>query len=85
MNQLSSIKQRALAPTPAFFKKLRAAGLVLTAIGLAIAGIGDTLPGVVVKAAGYIILAGTVLAAVSQTTVEDSVKQLWEELHNEQS
>lgn len=84
MNQLSSIKQRALAPTPTFFKKLRLIGLALIAVSAAIAGIGMPLSDIITKAAGYIAVAGAVLSAVSQTTVEDKVKQLWEELPDEQ-
>lgn len=84
MNQLSSIKQRALAPTPVFFKKLRLIGLALATIGAAIAGIHTPLPAVITQAAGYIAVAGAVITAVSQTTVEDQVKQLREELPHEQ-
>ncbi|GGH65755.1 hypothetical protein HNQ91_002014 [Filimonas zeae] len=84
MNQLSSITQRALAPTPVFFKKLRLIGLALLTISAAIAGIKTPLPGIITQVAGYIAVAGAVLSAVSQTTVEDKVKQLWEELPHEQ-
>lgn len=84
MNQLSSITQRALAPTPVFFKKLRLIGLALATISAAIAGIHTPLPEIITKAAGYLAVAGTVLTAVSQTTVEDKVKQLREELPHEQ-
>ena len=70
-----NIVQRATAPTPSFFKRLRNIGLALAAIGTAIITAPITLPAAVVTVAGYIVVAGSVIGAVSQfTTVKDSVE-----------
>ena len=60
---------RVVAPTPSFFQKLRNIGLALAAISAAIISSPITLPAMVVTVAGYLAVAGTVLGAVSQTTV----------------
>jgi hypothetical protein len=75
MNQLSSIKQRVQAPTPAFFQKLSAIGFVLTAISGAILGLPLALPAVLKQIAGYMGMAATIVTAVSRTAVEDTAKQ----------
>lgn len=70
-----NIVQRATAPTPNFFKRLRNIGLALAAIGTAIITAPITLPAAVVTVAGYIVVAGSVIGAVSQfTTAKDSVE-----------
>ena len=70
-----NIVQRATAPTPSFFKRLRNIGLALAAIGTAIITAPITLPAAVVTVAGYIVVAGSVIGAVSQfTTSKDSVE-----------
>ena len=70
-----NIVQRATAPTPSFFKRLRNIGLALAAIGTAIITAPITLPAVVVTVAGYIVVAGSVIGAVSQfTTAKDNVE-----------
>ncbi|WP_213087047.1 hypothetical protein [Chitinophaga agrisoli] len=68
-----NILQRLAAPTPRLFKKLRAAGLVLTAAGVSVLGVAANLPQVVVSVAAYLVVGGGVLSAVSQLTVENSV------------
>jgi ABC-type xylose transport system permease subunit len=60
---------RVVAPTPAFFQKLRNIGLVLAAISAAIISAPISLPAMVVTVAGYLAVAGSVLGAVSQITV----------------
>jgi hypothetical protein len=62
--------QRARSATPGFFKKLRNIGLLLTAIGGAIFAAPITLPTILVTAAGYLTVAGTVVSAISQLTVK---------------
>lgn len=70
-----NIVQRATAPTPNFFKKLRNIGLALAAISAAIVTAPISLPAVVVTVAGYIAVAGSVIGGVSQfTTANDSVQ-----------
>ena len=67
-----NIIERALAPTPAFFKKLRFLGLILTTASGILIGGGTIQPGVVLEIIQHIASAGAVLIAVSQITVEDS-------------
>jgi uncharacterized membrane protein HdeD (DUF308 family) len=73
-----NIVKRATAPTPKFFKILRNIGLVLAAIGGGILTAPVSLPVGLVTAGGYIVLAGGVLSAVSQITVDDNAIQLRE-------
>ena len=65
---------RAQAPTPRFFKLLRTIGLALLAVSGAILTAPVALPVVVVTIAGYTAVAGGVLSAVSQVTVDDGKK-----------
>ena len=68
MTQPPTLKQRVQAPTPRFFKKIRNVGLALAAVSATILAAPVTLPAVVVQAAGYLAVAGSVASAVSQTT-----------------
>ncbi|MCE5331753.1 MAG: hypothetical protein LLF95_06400 [Bacteroidales bacterium] len=65
-----SVVERVKAPTPKFFRTLRTIGLTLAAIGGAILASPIALPAGLVAAAGYIVLAGGVVSAVSQTAVD---------------
>jgi len=67
-----NIQERAKAPTPKFFKVLRTIGLSLLAVSGSIMAAPIALPAAVVTAAGYVAVAGGVISAVSQVTVEDS-------------
>lgn len=69
-----NIVQRVKAPTPKFFKTLRTIGLALAAAGGAILASPIALPAGLVAAAGYVILAGGVVTAVSQTAVDTTNK-----------
>lgn len=69
------IIERVKAPTPTFFVTLRTIGLALAAAGGAILASPIALPSGLVAAAGYIILAGGVMSAVSQTAVETANKK----------
>ena len=62
-----TIKDRIQAPTPPFFKKLRNAGLGILAIGTSLLAAPVALPAILLKIAGYLAVAGTVAATVSQT------------------
>jgi len=64
-----NLVDRALAPTPSFFQKLRNIGLALAAISAAIIASPVSLPAIVVTVAGYLAVAGSVLGAVSQITI----------------
>ena len=72
-----NLVERIQAPTPKWFKTLRAIGLALAAIGGAIVAAPVALPAGLVSVAGYLGLAGGVITAVSQTAVsteEEPVK-----------
>lgn len=70
-----TIRKRITAPTPKFFKVLRNIGLVLAAVGGTILTAPVALPAAVVTIGGYVTVAGGVLSAVSQLTVEEEQPQ----------
>ncbi len=70
------ILERAQAPTPKFFKLLRTVGLALLAVSGALMTAPVSLPAVIITVAGYTAVAGGVLSAVSQVTVDDAEKKL---------
>ncbi len=70
-----SIVERISAPTPKFFRTLRTIGLVLGAVGGALLAAPVALPATLVAVAGYVVLAGGVITAISQTAVDDEAKQ----------
>ncbi|AQS92737.1 hypothetical protein BXQ17_01050 [Polaribacter sp. BM10] len=55
-----------------FFKVLRTIGLSLLAVSGSIMAAPIALPAALVTAAGYVAVAGGIISAVSQVTVEDS-------------
>ena len=65
------IVERIKAPTPKFFKILRSIGLALLAISGTVVAAPIVLPVTVVTVAGYMAVAGGVISAVSQLTVDD--------------
>jgi uncharacterized membrane protein HdeD (DUF308 family) len=65
-----SLVERLTAPTSKFFKTIRNIGLCLAAIGGAIIASPVTLPAIAVTVAGYLTVAGGVMTAVAQATVE---------------
>jgi len=69
-----NIINRAQAPTPKFFKVLRTIGIVMLAVSGSLLTAPVTLPAAIISVAGYVAVAGGVLSAVSQVTVEDSSK-----------
>lgn len=71
---MNAIK-RAQAPTPKFFKTLRAIGLVLAAIGSALVAAPIALPTAIITLGGYLAVAGGVVSAVSQLTAEPNTKE----------
>jgi uncharacterized membrane protein YeiH len=70
INDLSII-QRMKAPTPKFFRVLRNIGLALAAASGAVLAAPIALPAAVITAATYVAVAGGVLTAVSQATVDE--------------
>ncbi|TWI12465.1 hypothetical protein IQ31_05589 [Sphingobacterium siyangense] len=69
-----NVLERAQAPTPKFFKVLRSIGLIVAAVGGAIVTAPVALPVAVVTVGGYLTVAGGVLSAISQITVDDKDK-----------
>jgi mitochondrial fission protein ELM1 len=67
-----SLKERVLAPTPKFWKKIQRIGILLTAIGTAVVTAPVALPAAVITAGSYVAFGGGLIAAMSQFTVEDS-------------
>jgi len=70
-----NVIDRAQAPTPKFFKVIRSVGLVIAAAGAAILTAPVALPAAIVTVGGYLTLAGSVLSAISQVTVDDNQKK----------
>lgn len=68
---MKSIVERAQEPTPKFFRKLRNIGLSIAAIAATIIAAPVALPAVVIKIAGYLAVAGSVMSGVSQVTVKN--------------
>jgi len=65
-----NIIERAQAPTPKIFRTLRNIGLVLAAASGVLLTSPVVLPAIVIAAASYAAVAGAVLTAVSQLTVQ---------------
>jgi uncharacterized membrane protein HdeD (DUF308 family) len=69
-----NVVERTKSPTPKFFRVLRSIGLALLAVSGSVIAAPVVLPTVVVSVAGYLAVAGGVLSAVSQMTVDDDAK-----------
>ena len=63
-----TVIERAQAPTPKFFKKVRNGGILLATIGAALLASPTGLSPALLKIAGYLTVAGGVASAVSQVT-----------------
>ncbi|MFN8254163.1 MAG: hypothetical protein U0W24_00645 [Bacteroidales bacterium] len=64
-----SLIKRITAPTPRIFKIIRAVGLGLAAIGSAILA-APAMPSILISIAGYMMVAGAVMSAISQVAVD---------------
>jgi uncharacterized membrane protein HdeD (DUF308 family) len=71
-----NIVARAKAPTPKFFRVFRSIGLALLAISGSLIAAPVVLPTAVVAVAGYLAVAGGVISAVSQITVDNSTSSV---------
>jgi hypothetical protein len=69
-NNQMNIIDRVQAPTPKWFKVLRTIGITLVSIGGAVLASPVALPAGIVSVAGYLILGGSIVTAVSQTGVK---------------
>lgn len=65
-----NLVERLTAPTSKFFRIIRNVGLCLAAAGGAIIAAPVTLPAAIVAAAGYLTVAGGIMTAVAQATVD---------------
>ncbi|RBL90463.1 hypothetical protein [Chitinophaga flava] len=61
--------ERLTASTPPFFSRVRNIGLILTVVSGALMGV-PAIPAIIVKVAGYLAVAGTVMSGVSQAAVQ---------------
>lgn len=66
-----TILNRFTAPTPKLFQRIRNVGLTLAAIGGVLIAAPIALPTTIITIGGYLTVAGGVLSAVSQLTVND--------------
>jgi hypothetical protein len=69
-NNNLNIVERIKAPTPRWFKIIRNIGIALATVGGVIIASPVALPVGLVSAAGYLILGGSIISAVSQTGVK---------------
>lgn len=69
-NRNMNVVERALAPTPKWFKILRTVGIALATIGGTIIAAPVALPVGLVSAAGYLVLGGSIISVVSQTAIK---------------
>ncbi|MGK7392891.1 MAG: hypothetical protein ACNS60_21235 [Candidatus Cyclobacteriaceae bacterium M2_1C_046] len=74
--------ERFEAPTPKFFKKLRNIGLALAAVGATILASPVVVPAVIVNIAGYLTLAGSILTAVSEATVDEEEMEIQDSIRS---
>jgi hypothetical protein len=68
---MNTVMNRMQQETPKFFRKLRDAGIVLAAISAALLTTPVALPPIVIKIAGYLAVAGSVMGGVSQAAVKN--------------
>ena len=69
-NKNMNVVERALAPTPKWFKILRTVGIALASVGGIIIASPIALPVGLVSAASYLVLGGSIISVVSQTAVK---------------
>ena len=77
-----TLAQRLEAPTPKFFRKLRNIGLVLAAVGATIIASPVALPVIIVQVGGYLTVAGSILTAVSEATVDEEEMEVQNEIRS---
>jgi uncharacterized membrane protein HdeD (DUF308 family) len=79
-----NVVERAQAPTPKFFKVLRNIGIIVATIGGVILTAPVALPAAIVTVGGYLAVAGGVISAISQVTVDDKKLKKDEEGANDE-
>ena len=70
-----TILNRFTAPTPKLFQQLKNIGLTLAAVGGILIAAPVALPATLVTIGGYLTVAGGVISAVSQLTVNDKTHE----------
>ena len=78
-----NIVHRAKAPTPKFFRVLRSIGLAMLAISGSVIATPVALPVAIVTVAGYVAVAGGVISAISQITVDNSSRSVQDNKENQ--
>ena len=71
---MKKVVSRAGKPTPRFFRRLRTIGLSVAAISATVLASPVALPALVIKVAGYLAVAGSVMGGVSQTAVKNEAE-----------
>jgi hypothetical protein len=69
---MKNLQQRWNAKTPTFWKKMQKIGIIAGTIGGIIIASPVALPALLISASGYLLLAGTVTATLSQLTLEST-------------
>ncbi|MBF0598045.1 hypothetical protein [Faecalibacter rhinopitheci] len=67
-----TIYNRLIAPTPKLFQNIRNIGLTIATIGGIIISAPIALPAILITIGGYLTVAGGVISAVSQLTINDN-------------
>ncbi|SDY87065.1 hypothetical protein [Hymenobacter psychrophilus] len=70
MSNKLSITDRLTLPTPRFFRKVRSISVAVGAVGAILVASPALLPAALVTLGGYLVLAGSIGAAVSSTAVK---------------
>ena len=70
MDKKLSLLDRVTLPTPRFFRKVRSVSAAIGAVGAVLVASPALLPASVVALGGYLVLAGSVGAAVASAAVE---------------
>ena len=65
-----SVVKRWKSSTPKFWKKIQRAGVIIGGIGATILAAPVTVPATLTVIGGYLVLAGSLTATLSQLTVE---------------
>jgi hypothetical protein len=68
---MNTVMNQMKQDAPKFFRKLRDAGIILAAISATLLTTPVALPPIVIKIAGYLAVAGSVMGAVSQAAVKN--------------
>jgi len=66
------LKERWNSKTPTFWKKVQKIGVACGIVGAALVSAPIALPAAIVSVSGYLIVAGSLTAALSQLTKDDS-------------